>query len=452
MEDEPTLASLQAHAVPPWFGDAKLGIFVHWSTSSVPAYAPVGPSPFELAATHGWEHSLRHSPYAEWYWNSLALGDSPVAAHHRAHHGDDPYESFVDRFREVSQDADLGRWARLFAAAGARYVVMVTKHHDGYLLWPSEVANPRHGRRWQSPRDLVGDLAEASRSAGLRFGVYYSGGIDWTFQGLGIGSLRDLFAAVPTDTTYRAYADAHWRELMTRYQPDVLWNDIGYPGGFAGAAPLMAEFYRRNPDGVVNDRFDLLGSLTGTAHYDFTTPEYSTKENIEARPWETCRGMGPSFGFNHSETDADLIGPVELVRLLADVVAKNGNLLLNVGPTATGEIPWAQQVRLLALGAWLDTNGEAVYATRPWMRYGATTDDGVDVRFTAGPEAVYAIVCGAPRDDVVAITDVDLPGEVHLLGYPRALERVPTGAGFAVRLPALRPPDTAFALRVGRSR
>jgi alpha-L-fucosidase len=129
-------------ALPRWFDEAKLGIFVHWTPASVPAWAPVGPSPFELAATHGWDRAFSHSPYVEWYQNALAIPGSPVAEHPRATYGDLRYDAFVRRFADLHTAWQPAPWADLFAAAGARYVVLVTKHHDGFLLWPSATPNP----------------------------------------------------------------------------------------------------------------------------------------------------------------------------------------------------------------------------------------------------------------------------------------------------------------------
>jgi alpha-L-fucosidase len=262
----------------------------------VPAFAPTGKDPFTLAREEGERVAFSHTPYAEWYWNSISIPDSPAAAHHAAVWGNCDYDVFVRRFLDAAKGWNPHRWQRMMAASGAKYCVMVTKHHDGVLMWPSETPNPNRGPSWSSERDLVQECADAARGAGLRFGVYYSGGIDWTFQGLGIDGWGKLYAAIPQDATYHAYADAHWRELIRRYSPDVLWNDIGYPGFGAGAASLMADFYNENPDGVVNDRFDFLGVMGGTAHADFTTPEYSTEPVDHKRPFEVTRGIGTSFG------------------------------------------------------------------------------------------------------------------------------------------------------------
>jgi alpha-L-fucosidase len=433
--------------LPAWFDDAKFGIFVHWTAAAVPAFAPVGPSPFELAASEGWEAAMARSPYVEWYQNSLSISGSPVAEHHRATYGDLPYEAFVRRFAELLKGWDPEPWADLFAAAGARYVVLVTKHHDGFLLWPSTTRNP-HEEAWQAERDVVGELAAAVRARGLRFGLYYSGGLDWTFGGLPMHDLPSSIAAIPQTPEYLAYADAHWRELIDRYEPDVLWNDIGYPAA-ADLDALFDEYYGRVPAGVVNDRFDVLGVHGRTAHADFTTPEYSTAHEPGGRKWESTRGMGPSFGFNREEREEDLLSAEGIVLLLAEVVAGGGNLLLNVGPAADGAVPWHHATRLLAAGWWLRENGEAVFGTRPGPP-ATTTPEGLPVVSTVSDEARYAIVLGTPETDSVEVPGLEVEdgAVVELLGHggPLAWERA--GRGTRVALPAALPAGPAFTLRV----
>ncbi len=437
-------ASLNTHELPLWFDGAKFGIFVHWYSSTVPAYAPITDDPFTLAREKGEREAFAESPYSEWYWNSLNIEGSSVSKHHLAKYGDKPYEDFVPEWLELTKGWQPERWAELFSASGAMYCVMGTKHHDGVLLWPSATPNPYKGSAWSSSRDIVGECADAVRSEGMRFGLYYSGGIDWAFQGLGIDSWRKLYEAIPQDDEYHAYVDAHYRELISRYKPDVLWNDIGYPGFGEGAAELMAHFYNTNPEGVVNDRFDFLGVMAGKSHADFTTPEYTTKPPLGTKKFEVCRGIGTSFGYNESEDESSYASSAELIHLLVNIVAEGGNFLLNVGPMATGEIPWAQQERLLAMGQWLSVNGEAIYSSSVCRSNSLLTSEGIPVRLTAGVDgAIYAIVLGRPSSKVVHIDGLPT-GDTTLLGYDGRLNRI----GDDVILP-YRPDNTpAFTLRV----
>jgi alpha-L-fucosidase len=439
-----------ARPLPQWFDDAKLGIFVHWTPATVPAFAPVTDSPFDLAAAGGWEEAMRSSPYCEWYQNSASIEGSPAQLHHREHYGDLPYDAFVAEFLAAHDGWRPDTWADLFVDAGARYVVLVTKHHDGVLLWPSTTPNP-HKERWASERDLVGDLADAVRHRGLRFGTYYSGGLDWTFGGLPITDVRSMIAAIPQTDEYLAYADAHWAELIDRYEPSVLWNDIGYPAA-ADLHGLFERYYARVPDGVVNNRFDWMAQSSGARHCDFSTPEYSTTGDPD-RKWEATRGIGASFGYNREEPEDSYLAPDALVRLFVDVVARGGNLLLNVGPTAAGDIPWAQAQRLLALGWWLRTNGPAVYGTRPWTRAEGTTAEGHDVRFTLGADgALHAIVLGTPEGATVELRELGLAlgatTSIELLGHDEELEWAPAGDAVRISLPGRPAPAPALTLRI----
>jgi alpha-L-fucosidase len=434
--------------LPRWFDDAKFGIFIHWTAAAIPAFAPVGPSPFDLAETEGWEASFARSPYVEWYQNSLAIEGSPVARHHAEHYGDQPYETFVREFRRITESVDIERWADLCEAAGAKYVVLVTKHHDGFLLWPSAHPNP-HRPDWQTARDVVGELARAVRARGMRFGTYYSGGLDWTFGGLPITDVRSMIAAIPQSDEYIAYADAHWRELVERYEPCVLWNDIGYPAR-ADMETLFNDYFERVPDGVVNNRFDFLRQTAGDLHADFLTPEYSTDAPV-GRKWEACRGIGTSFGFNREERAEDYLDGTALVGLLVDVVARGGNMLLNLGPTGAGDVPWLQASAVTTLGWWLAVNGEAVHGTRPWSRSVGTTDDGIDVRYTASDDAdaVYAIVLGTPiRNEVVLDVALDARAAAAMIGWRGSLQHERVDRGTRVALPEVPADGPALALRI----
>lgn len=451
MPYDPTLSSLSTHPVPDWFHDAKFGIFVHWSVSSIPAYAPpnkAGIGEVDLGNAEQVAQLFKNTPYAEWYWNSINIEGSPAQEHHRRTYGADyPYENFVPQFVEHARGADVEAWADLFARAGARYVVFVTKHHDGFMLWPSRHPNP-HRRGWHSQRDFVGELTRAVRARGMKMGLYYSGGIDWTFHGLPIDSMPTFLGSIPQSEEYSRYADAHWRELIERYEPAVLWNDIGYPEK-AEPARLFADYYNRLPEGVVNNRF-MLGAGEGGQHHDFVTPEYAVLDRILERKWESTRGIGGSFGFNRAEPEDHLLTAEEIVHMIVDVTSKNGNLLLNVGPTANGAVPFAQASRLLAVGWWLRLNGEAIYGTRPWKRADGHTDDGTAVRYTRKGDTVYAIVLGPPRGQEVVLPELQpgIGGQVHLLGYGEPLRWQARGSGSAIELPGDLRCGPGFVLRL----
>ena len=216
------------------------------------------------------------------------------------------------------------------------------------------------------------------------------------------------------------------------------------------------------PDGVVNNRFQL-GAGEGGQHCDFVTPEYAVFDDIMERKWESNRGIGGSFGFNRAEPEDDLLTAGEIVHMIADVTSKNGNLLLNVGPTANGLVPWAQSSRLLAVGDWLRRNGEAIYGTRPWRQAEGRTADGAGVRFTQSHGYLYAIVLAPPagpeghgpegHGPKVVLDDLHPAGsaEIRLLGYGAPLRWQQRGTQVAVELPGDMLTGPAYVLRFSQA-
>jgi alpha-L-fucosidase len=439
-----TEESLNQHPLPAWYNDAKLGIFIHWGLYSVPGWAPIAHQTHDFEA----QDYIRNNPYAEWYLNSMRIPNSPTWNYTREHYGPHfNYYDFAPMFDEQSKKWDPNAWAKVFRDAGAKYVVLTTKHHEGYTLWPSATANPfLPPDRQHATRDIVQELSEAVRSQGMRMGLYYSGGYDWTFVPGPIEVKRDYEVVKPQAEAYGQYVDAQYRELIEKYHPAVLWNDIDYPKS-GHPVDIQAEYYNAVPDGVVDDRF-------GIKHADFTSPEYATLKTISPRKWEECRGLGQSFGYNRAEGEAQTIAPDKLIALLVDIVSKNGNLLLDVGPEADGTIPPVQMERLVALGAWLRQNGEAIYGTRPWSRAEGQTADGLDVRFTRKDDALFATVLGEPKGPAMTLKSVMLqPGsEVVLLGSAQPLKWKQAGEDVAVTLPATLPGKYAYVLRMHAAR
>jgi alpha-L-fucosidase len=310
-------------------------------------------------------------------------------------------------------------------------------------MWPSAVPNPNQ-RDVNFPRDYMGELTAAVEKSGMRMGIYYSGGFDWTFNRGPIETNPDYDAVKPETVAYGAYADAQIRELIDRYHPAVLWNDIDWPRS-GDALADMAYYYNAVPDGVVDDRY-------GVPHADFNTKEYTRFDEIQPKKWEANRGLGQSFGYNRAEGEANTIAPAELIALLADVVSKNGNLLLGIGPEADGSIAPVQMERLVALGAWMKQNGEAIYGTRPWTRASGETADGQQVRFTQKAGALYAILLGAPKSATVVIRNLKAPAgsDVSLLGEAKPLAWKQQGADLEVELPATLPGKYAYVLRLSQ--
>jgi len=448
-----TLDSLNSRALPDWYNEAKFGIFIHWGLFSIPAFAPKTGKISEVFINQ-YDTAITRTPYCEWYENAIRDSNSPSAAFHQSNYSGAPYTAFKEDFNAGLKQWDPDTWADLFFKAGAKYVVLVSKHHDGYCLWPSNINNPNR-KNWFSERDIVGELAAAVRKRGMRFGLYYSGGIDWSFNPELVKTFAQFVGSVPAGD-YPKYAKDQLLELIHKYQPDILWNDISWPDNQHELLDLFAQYYNHIPEGVVNDRWrhqNLLSGLmrTKTArrlldwvakryirrnpdkvegvvpqeipHSDFRTPEYTSFEDIQVKKWETTKGMSHSFGFNRNDLEEDYETPLALLTGLIDSVSKNGNLLLNVGPRGDdAQIPEPQVSRLLFLGDWLRKNGEAIYATQPWTRAEDTSLEGCPVRFTCRNNKLYVFLLDQNDEGFISLENIPGITKIHVLNTQTNLQ------------------------------
>jgi alpha-L-fucosidase len=440
---EPTLESLDKHPLPQWYAGAKLGIFIHWGLYSVPGWAPLMHPEHDFSSAD----YIKYNPYAEWYLNVLRIPGSPTEAYHKDHYGANfGYYEFAPTFNRESKKWDPDKMAAIFKDAGARYVVLTSKHHEGFTLWPSNTPNPSPSlkpNQLHAERDIVGDLTTAVRKQGLRMGLYYSGGYDWTFNTGPIETNKDYETVKPQTEAYGRYAFAQIHELIDRYRPSVLWNDIDWPKT-GNALQVEADYYNAIPDGVIDDRF-------GIKHTDFTSPEYEKLDKISEKKWEECRGLGRSFGYNRAEGEAETIAPADLIALLVDIVSKNGNLLLDVGPEADGTIPPVQMSRLNALGAWLKQNGEAIYDTTPWTTAAGKSAEGDDLRFTRKGEDLYVTILGSPKAKSITLElegPKSGPRPITMLGDPSPLKYVEMGRALRVTLPEHLAGQYAYCIKL----
>lgn len=345
---EPNWASLNKRKMPEWFHQDKFGIFIHWGTYAVPAYAPVIPN-------SGYS-------YSEWYWYRLHEGQKDFKAFHDKNYGPDfPYQDFEKSFRAELFDPE--QWADVFKRSGAKYVVLTSKHHEGYTLWPSAEAD----RTWQRPwnavtgtpkRDLLGDLSKAVRDAGLKMGYYYSL-YEW-FNPLWLSDKKRYVTE---------HMHPQFKDLVTKYKPSVIFSDGEWDLSDTAwkSEELLAWLFNESPvkdEVVVDDRWG-----SNTRHKNtgatYTTSEYGAGMNPDVI-WEESRGIGHSYGYNRNEQLDDYKTSRDLILILADVVARGGNLLLDIGPTADGRIPVIMQQRLIDMGDWLKRNGAAIYGTTAW--------------------------------------------------------------------------------------
>ena len=443
-------ASLDQRPAPAWFSDAKFGIFIHWGVYSVPAWAVKG-------------------EYAEWYWRHVASADEkdePWREFHRKNYGADfDYREFAPQFRAELFDAE--RWADLFARAGARYVVLTSKHHDGYALWPSAEASRTWGQSWNSAevgpqRDLMGELANATRGKGLEFGFYFS--------------LYEWFNPL-WETDRARYVSEHmipqFKDVVTRYEPSLIFSDGEWdlPSSEWRSEEMLAWLFNETAvrdKVVVNDRW---GKETRHRHGGYWTTEYAAGLPDGSHPWEESRGLAHSYGYSRAERIEDYKSSRELILMLVDLVSRGGNFLLDVGPMADGTIPPVMEDRLLQMGAWLDVNGEAIFGTRTagrsaqWTE-GAPPDQGygeyrvryelleqvgqkpIDGRavkqvfFTQKGNTLYAITAGWPGKTLTlrGVKTAD-PVRVSLLGVEGELRVKRNGDALEIELPDFGPED-----------
>ncbi|MBP9902957.1 MAG: alpha-L-fucosidase [Verrucomicrobiota bacterium] len=386
---EPNWKSLDSRPIPGWFDDAKFGIFIHWGVYSVPAWGAKG-------------------SYAEWYWDAMQNKNGATWKFHVQHYGEQfKYQDFAPKFTAELFEPD--QWADLFVRAGARYVVLTSKHHEGFCLWPNADSWNWNSVDQGPHRDLCGDLAKAVRARGLKMGFYYS--------------LYEWFNPVyqmDFPRFVREHFHPQFKDLVNRYQPSLIFADGEWAHSSSEwkSEELLAWLFNESPgrdEVVIDDRW---GKDTRSRHGGYFTTEYGevggdTKLNAD-RKFEECRAIGASFGYNRNETIDDYQSAYGLVCLLVNLVAKGGNLLLDIGPTADGRIPVIMQQRLVEMGDWLRVNGEAIYGTQPWKVHGEGPTQPAkghaaertqvfqpsDIRFTTKAGAIYAMCLALPTGSI----------------------------------------------------
>ena len=474
---EPNWESIKAnYKDPAWFNNQKFGIFIHWGAYSVPAFG------------------------SEWYPRQMYMDTATFSAqlklgkkgpnatylHHKKKWGDQKefgYKDFIPMFKAEKFDAKT--WIDLFKKSGAKYVIPVADHHDGFAMYKSNTT------RWNSydmgpKRDVLGELFKEGRQQGLIMGASSHYAFNWSFY-----NKKDKF-----DTTDPEYADLYstkgknleepvsaefkqkwWDrtvDLIDNYQPDILWFDfyLDTPD-FADLRPKLAAYYYNKglewgKEVVINDKnFDHEAFPEGTVIYDL---ERGKLPGIRKLPWQTDTSIGKN-SWSHV-TDWDSKTANQLIDDLVDIVSKNGNLLLNVGPKADGTIPEDQKEILLQIGNWLAINGEAIYDTKYWRTFGEGPTEvkkghhsegqnkeftGQDIRFTKKDNKLYAIMLAWPSNGKINIEslgsqseyakDLDIKG-VRLLGSEAKLTYDQSTNGLLVNNLGTKSGDFAHVLEI----
>lgn len=443
--------SLRAYTPPAWYEDAKFGIFIHWGVYSVPAFG------------------------SEWYSRNMYLQGTPEHEHHlRTHgaHADFGYKDFIPSFTMDHFDPDA--WAELFRQAGAQFVVPVAEHHDGFAMY--DTARSRWSAAQMGPqRDVFGDLAAATDRAWMVRGASSHRAEHWFFMNGGtrfesdvlVPDFIDFYGPAQREETApneRFLEDWLLRtvEIIDRYRPQVLWFDwwVEHPAFKPYLAKLAAYYYNRAAEWgrevVINYKWDAFAE--GSAVYDI---ERGTMGDIRPDVWQNDTSVSKtawSWVRDHEYKSVE-----DLIAELADVVSKNGILLLNIGPKPDGTIPEEEQAILRAIGTWLARNGEAIYGTRPWVIAGegptqvavgsfvdgdAASFTGSDFRFTARTHVtgdyVYAIPLADPSDGRLVIRAFGRGAglltrairEVTVLGSHERVEWEQTAGELIVHAPA----------------
>jgi len=439
---QPTWESLDKRPVPHWFNDSKFGIFIHWGVYSVPGYCSKG-------------------QYAEWYQNGLMNGDSARLKFHKAKFGNRTYYDLATDFKAELFNPD--EWAKVFEKSGAKYIVLTSKHHDGFTLWPSKEANQTWGFPWNAgdvgpKRDLLGDLFTAVRKTSVHAGMYYS--------------LYEWYNPL-WKSNQQLYATQHmWpqmKELINKYQPDVFWTDGDWdaPAETWKSKEFLTWMYNESPvkDKIVT--YDRWGSGVRFKHGSVYTPEYQPDLDFEDHAWEESRGMGFSYGYNREEDAWDYNSSQSLVLQLIDKVSRGGNFLLDIGPDEHGKIPPIMQERLLQMGDWMNINGEAIYNTVRWktasqwsegrrdyksksgdmlLKITIDPDPGFAVKeifytYNANTNSLYALFPKYPDNRKLILKDIVLPEGtgISFLSTKENVNWKQVGANIEVELPAYNP-------------
>lgn len=455
---QPTWESLSRYQVPEWYKDAKFGIFIHWGVYSVPAFG------------------------SEWYPRQMYQQGSAEFKHHAETYGAQNifgYKDFIPLFKAEKFNAD--QWADLFKRSGAKYVVPVAEHHDGFAMYNTSLS------KWNAfnmgpKRDILGELAEAVRKKDMIFGLSSHRIEHWFFMNEG--------RKINSDVNDSAYADFYgpardekdtlttvymndWllrcTELVTKYKPQLVWFDwwIEQPAMEAYRKSFTAFYYNQgiswNKGVVVNYKNKSFPETAAVLDL-----ERGKMEGIRALPWQTDDAVGfKSWGYINGENYKSV---QYIVDELVDIVSKNGNLLLNIGPRSDGTIPEEQQQLLLSVGKWLEINGEAIYGTSPWKIFGEGPTENIggsfidgkvknftsqDIRFTTKGKVLFAIAMAVPANhEKIILNSLSLRSgngkvtKLELLGSDEKVNWLQQKDGLVIEPSKKYPSEIALAYRV----
>ncbi|XP_055979086.1 tissue alpha-L-fucosidase [Sorex fumeus] len=411
----PDWTSLDSRPLPLWFDEAKFGVFVHWGVFSVPAWG------------------------SEWFWWHWK-GDAKSQYQRFMRDNYPPgfsYAEFGPLFTASFFDPEA--WASLFQAAGAKYVVLTTKHHEGFTNWPSSVSWNWNSMDVGPHRDLVGELEKAVRKRNMRYGVYHSL-LEW-FHPLYLLDKKNNFKTqffVKEKTMPELY------DLVIRYRPDLIWSDGDWEStdSYWNSTGFLAWLYNDSPvkdEVVVNDRWGLNCSCHHGGYYN--CEDKFRPKTAPSHKWEMCTSIDKrSWGYRRNMLMSEITSEAEIISELVQAVSLGGNYLLNIGPTKDGVIDPIFQERLLSVGKWLEVNGEAIYASKPWRVH---LEKNTTVWYTSKKSDVYAIFLQWPKGGILQLESpkVTSSTEVKLLGVKKQVKWTrDSTSGLIINLPHKTPP------------
>ncbi|EGG13477.1 alpha-fucosidase [Cavenderia fasciculata] len=426
---EPTWASINSRPLPTWYDQSKFGIFIHWGVYSVPHYGSALP---------------------EWYWynynNPSEDGGATQRFHNTSFGPNFQYQKFAENFNAYIFDPD--QWADLFKKAGAKYVVLTSKHHEGFCLWQSPQSWGWNSVDVGPNKDLVAMVTNSVRKAGLKMGLYHSL-YEW------YNPIYDADKATGQPPTQSKYVDEimlpQLYDIIQKYEPSVIWADGDWEqySAYWKSTEFLAWLYTNSTvkdEIVTNDRW---GAECPMKDGGYFTPydRYNPGKSI-GHKWENCYTIGQNWGYNENEPFSGFQSATDIIYQLVSTVSCGGNLLLDVGPTPDGLIPWIMQERLLQIGAWMDVNNAAIYDTIPWRAQNDTAEE--QIWYTTNPNTldVYCISFVWPTNGILSLTQplASSSTQVFLLGCTpsTACNTLSytvnkAGSGFSIKLPSLPP-------------
>ncbi|KAG7211448.1 hypothetical protein KM043_010732 [Ampulex compressa] len=410
----PTWDSLDSRPLPPWFDEAKFGIFIHWGVFSVPSFG------------------------SEWFWKHWQDETVSTKFHDFMKERYPPKFTYQDFARDFTAEFfNATQWSEVFKASGAKYIVLTSKHHEGYTMWPSAYSFSWNAKDVGPNRDLVGELATAIRkTTDLRFGLYHS-----LYEWYNPLFLADESNNFTTDHFISQKIYPELRELVETYKPEIVWSDgdASASDDYWKSKEFLAWLYNESPvrDTVVsNDRW---GKNIACHHGGFyTCADRFNPGVLLPHKWENCMTIDrKSWGYRRNAVLSEYFTLPELVKELAETVSCGGNLLMNIGPTKDGIISPIFEERLRGMGAWLAVNGEAIYNTKPWKAQNDTLSSSTWYTQSKDGTKVYALVLDWPSGNTLYLGSLKMSpnSRMSLLGFAKDIKWNQSNNMLAVLLP-----------------